>query len=157
MKIAYRLSNDYRGVGDTVMLSIGLRSPTREEDGSPHVEKNYIGTPPLISERADIILILKSRTVSSEKRRPLSQPAAQKEKWPSDLIYERTNERIARPWAPLLMLALAVSSSPILSSPLVCPPSARFVFARRICDGGDCVLELGTVSREKSRRASSGY
>jgi len=39
-------------------------SSVREEDGSPHVEKNYIGTLPLISERADIILILKSRAES---------------------------------------------------------------------------------------------
>lgn len=91
----------------------------REEDGSPHVEKNYIGTPPLISERADIILILKSRgPVSSEKRQPLSRPAAQKEKWPSDLIYERTNEHNATLDCSSLMLvplSLLWFSSPLAS------------------------------------------
>lgn len=96
-------------------------SGAREEDGSPHVEKNYIGTPPLISERADIILILKSRAVSSEKRRPLSQPAAEKEKWPSDLIYERTNEQRD----PGLLFWCSRSLFPLLSSPLLSPARHR--------------------------------
>lgn len=94
-----------------------------------------------------------SGRVSSQKRRPLSQPAAQKEKWPSDLIYERTN--IARPWTPLspsLSFSLVVRAFPpsLLSQPRLLVPLPRFVFARRICDGGHRML--GAASRESRER-----
>lgn len=123
------------GVGDTMLGYWTASSILRRERGrrqSARREKLHRHTAINLRTSGYYFNSELSGLVSSEKRRPLSQPAGQKEKWPSDLIYERTNERTARPWDfSLLMLVRTIP--PLLSSR---PSLARFVFAHRICDGG---------------------
>lgn len=136
--MAYRASelSNCRGVGDTVIpRSWASFSDAREGRQSARREKLHRHTAINLRTSGYYFNSQVSGRVSSEKHRPLSQPAAQKEKWPSDLIYERTNERTnsatldsssdARARRFLLSYPLLSSRPPAIGEIRFCSPNLR--------------------------------